>query len=337
MRVVTRRRWLGLTALGGVAAVIVVATFLFARHNGRGRVVVAASRADSATIAGSPQDKTTTMSAEATTIRETTTVGGTGIAARTTNSPFSRRNTSATRPSSPWHVSATTGLTNLAPVTISAIGIASGSYDVGQCPTGQAPNLNTCVLDNVVTVSDGTMNSTVHVFWWLQNGRIDCGSAPGTCVVGVANAVTGATVVNFPIAFDPSRHPTITVTPATSLVDGQSVVVHGVYLGEGTMQIEQCLLPEWASCTGVDVPTQPDGTFTISITVHRQLQWLAHGSYAESSTCDVDGTCVIEAWMTPADLSSYGISINPNQPVALNFARNHHYPINLRGAPRAAC
>jgi hypothetical protein len=175
------------------------------------------------------------------------------------------------------------------------------------------------VLNDVVTVSNGTLSSTVHAFWWLEDGRIDCGRAPGTCVVGVTDARTGATVVSFPIAFDPARHPSITVTPDAALMENQSVVVHGVDLGEGTMQIRECVVPLWASCTGVDVQTQPDGTFTIPITVDRRLQWLAHGSYAESATCGVDGDCVIEAWMTPTDLGTYRISINPDQPVTLDF------------------
>jgi hypothetical protein len=220
--------------------------------------------------------------------------------------------------SAPWLISATSELTNLAPVTISATGIASGSYYVGQCPAGQTPNLNTCALNDVVTVSDGTMTSTVHVLWWLQNGQIDCGSAPGACVVGVVNAQTAATVVSFPIAFDPTRHPTISVTPNDSLVDGQSVVVAGADLGAGTMQIEECLLPQWGFCTAIDAQTQPDGTFSIPMTVHRQLQWGGHG--AGSATCGIDGNCVVEVWMTPTNLSNQRIWINPNQPVALTFA-----------------
>jgi hypothetical protein len=228
-----------------------------------------------------------------------------------------------TGPSSPWHISATSGLTNLAPVTFNATGIPPGNYAVGQCPAGQTPSLTTCAANgrpNFVTVTDGTLSSTVHVFWWLSNGRVDCGSAPGACVVGVANQNprSGFAPVSFPISFDLARRPKITVTPDNSLSDGQSVVVSGADVGEGTVQIEECLVPQWASCTYLEARSQPDGTFRTTMTVHRQLQWGGHG--AGSGTCGVDGDCAVEVWVTPKGLDSYRIWINPDQPVGLRFA-----------------
>ena len=224
-----------------------------------------------------------------------------------------------TAPVSPWQVSPTTGLVNLAPVTMTATGLAPGTYYAGQCPAGEAPSLDSCVLNQVVTVTgDGALSGTVHVFWWLRGGRIDCGRAPGACAVGVMNARTAVTVASFPISFDTTRPPVITVTPHDSLRDGQSVSVHGVDIGEGTVQIEECLLPLWG-CTYAHLSSGPDGTFTTAITVSRSIEWYGRAG-PESGVCGVDGDCVIEVYIVPKGFDSKQIWINPDQPVALEFA-----------------
>jgi hypothetical protein len=317
MRVTRRRAWIA--GLGGVALVLIVVSLGLAIHNRHGRVFVRAGGGDATNNPALSTIADTTTVAESTTIGATTTIAQTPTATGTTTiTQRSQRNAAPSPAGSPWRVSPTIGLTNLAPVTITATGIPSASYYVGQCPAGQTPGLNECVLNNVVTVSDGTMSSTVHVFWWLDNGQIDCGIAPGACVVGVMNARTTAITASFAISFDPARRPQITVTPDQSLTDGQSVVVHGVDVGEGNVQVEECLLPQWASCTGVETKSQPDGTFATAMTVYRRLQWDGHGP--GSGTCGIDGDCVLEVWITPKDLDSYRIWINPNQPVTLHFA-----------------
>jgi hypothetical protein len=223
-----------------------------------------------------------------------------------------------TAPPSPWQVSATSGLTNLAPVIITATGIPSETYYVGQCPAGVTPSLDACVLHDVVTVTDGTLTSTVRVFWWMQGGNVDCGSAPGICVVGVMQARGAVTVASFPISFDPARRPTITVTPGESLTDGQTVVVRGVNIGEGSVVVEECV-SDSPACIVVQASSGADGTFTAELTVNRLIEWFGRGG-PTSSVCGVEGDCVVEVWLTPKGLDSKQILINPGRPVPLRFA-----------------
>jgi len=312
-----RRAWIA--GLSGVALVLIVASLGLVIHNRHGRTFVRTGSKGSTTTAQASSIADTTTVEESTTLGATTPIAHTPPAAGTTTiAQRSPANAPPTPAGSPWRAGPTTGLTNLAPVTITATGIPSASYYVGQCPAGQTPSLNACVLNHVVTVSDGTLFSTVHVFWWLENGQIDCGSAAGACVVGVVDARSAAIVASFALSFDPARRPQITVTPDQSLIDGQSIVVHGVDVGEGTLQVEECLVPQWASCRGVEANSEPDGSFSTAMTVSRLLQWDGHGP--GSGTCGIDGDCVLEVWITPKDLDSYRIWLNPTQPVALHFA-----------------
>jgi hypothetical protein len=204
-------------------------------------------------------------------------------------------------------------------VTITATGIAPDNYYVGQCPAGEAPSFDHCVMYHGITVTDGTLTSTLHAFWWLNGGDIDCGSAPGACIVGAMNGRTGAIVASFPISFDPARRPTITVTPKDSLKDRQTVVVRGVNIGEGRVQVGECLLPGQPACTLTKLASRPDGSFTATITVSRVIDWFGRGGPV-SSTCGIDGDCVVEVFVTPNDLDSLPIWINRDHPVALHFA-----------------
>jgi hypothetical protein len=218
-------------------------------------------------------------------------------------------------PASQWQVSATSALTNLAAVTITATGLPPGRYYVGQCPTGVAPTINSCVLQHTVTVTDdGTFTSTVDVFWRI--GGTDCSSAQGACLVGVMDARSAVVVASYPIAFDLSRAPTISVSPRDSLTDGESVSVHGVDVGEGQVDIEECLLPFWDSCNDHETSSGPDGSFTTVIPLNRSIDWYSR-SGPIAATCG-DSNCGIIAFVTPNGLGK-SIPINLDRPVTLKF------------------
>jgi hypothetical protein len=77
----------------------------------------------------------------------------------------------------------------------------------------------------------------------VSSGRVDCGAAPGTCIVGVNNADPKSTFapVTFDLTFDPAKRPRIEVTPDTGLVDGQAVEVRGIDIGAGSVSFSECL------------------------------------------------------------------------------------------------
>jgi hypothetical protein len=297
--------------VGVVAAVLVAATITVVIRDRDGSDFVQVLRRSRPTL----ENSTSQTSAPSTSMSSTSTTVPTPETMGSQDTP----ETAPTTAASPWQVSATSGLTNLAPVTITGTGIPSESYDVGQCPANEAPSLDACVLNHVVTVTDGTLTSTVQAFWWLKNGRVDCGSAPGACVVGVMNARTAETVASFPISFDTARRPTISVTPASSLIDGQTMVIRADNIGAGSVNIGECILAGYMSCTDVDLPSNPDGSYTASLTVVRMFEWLSRGGPA-SGICEVDYDCVVRVSVTPPGLPSYPILIDPDQPITLHFA-----------------
>jgi hypothetical protein len=182
--------------------------------------------------------------------------------------------------------------------------------------------LTTCAWNGDPSIAyaiDGALTATVHVNWWVGSARIDCGHAPGTCAVGISSAdrKSDFAPLGVPIAFDPARRPTITVTPTDSLIDGQTVTVQGRNIGEGTVHIQQCLLPFWASCVSVDAASGPDGTFSTAMTVRRSFEWGGHGP--GSGACGVDGDCVVDVSITPKWRDTGLMRLTADRPVAIEF------------------
>ena len=311
-----RRPWTG--ALGGLAVAVIIAASVGLAIGDHGRGDFVQTRGSPPSTFGHSIPATSTTSIPSTS-EPSTLEPSTAVAPSTTDTAAQPppANAPTTEPSSPWQVSETSGLTNLAPVTITATGIPSDTYYIGQCPAGQAPSFDVCVQNDAVVVTNGTLTSTVHAFWWLND--VDCGSAPGTCVVGAMNASESAVVASFPISFDPARRPTITVTPNDPVTDGQTVVVRGFDVGAGTVQVGECLRSGRPACTFVKVTSRPNGTFSASMTVSRRIDWWGRGGPV-SSTCGMDDDCVIEVWLWPEGFDSKGIWINPDRPVALQFA-----------------
>ena len=215
-------------------------------------------------------------------------------------------------------MSATSGLTNLAPVTMSATGLPSDTYYVGQCPAGVTPSITACVSSHVITVTDGTLASTVRVLWWLPHD-VDCGAADGACVVGVFSPRTGVTMASYPISFDATRRPTITVTPTDALTDGQSVTVRGANIGEGRVQIEECVPPRSSACVSVELAVGPSGAFTTPMTVRRVIDWYSRSGPA-TSVCGIDGDCAIDVTFLPNGFESQRMWITAHRSVVLHFA-----------------
>jgi hypothetical protein len=237
----------------------------------------------------------------------------------------------AAPPPPPWQASPTTGLTNLAPVTITAHDLPYGLYIVGQCPvTVQVPDQLHCSINgrpNFITVDDGMLRSTAYVYRWVGQTHFDCASAPGACAVGFIRSVpaTGFAPVGFPISFDTTRPPRITVSPADHLTDGQAIEVRGVDVGQGIVEVDECLTLSWSGCEHAAVRSQPDGTFRLSLTVERDFTWGGHGP--GSGSCDVDSDCVIVVWVRQTDSSDVTWS-NTADPVVVHFAPGAPSPVS---------
>jgi hypothetical protein len=161
----------------------------------------------------------------------------------------------------------------------------------------------------------------------MQAGQVDCGAAPGACLVGLQSADPRVDFAprSFGLAFDPAKRPRIEVSPATGLGDGQQVSVHGINVGAGSVSFAECLRDQWGSCQYADASAGNDGTFTATFTVQRVLHWGYHGLLDQSGQCGVDGDCVIEVWIRPNgfenfDSTVYRVWIEPTHPVVLAFA-----------------
>jgi hypothetical protein len=191
--VVRRRRRVagvvvGLTVVAVIAAVAVV---VGNRHDHRGDSVQVRSPAATSIV----DPGTESSEPPPTAVDPSSTTTGTD-ATVDTQSP----------PGPAWEASQTTGLGNLDPVTIHATGMPQGGYAVGQCPPGAGPpDFDGCQLTGDPSVAypvNGEFTSTVRVERWMLDGTVDCGRAPGTCVVGFMNISkdSGFTPVGFPIS-----------------------------------------------------------------------------------------------------------------------------------------
>jgi hypothetical protein len=150
--------------------------------------------------------------------------------------------------------------------------------------------------------------------------HFDCASAPGACAVGFMDndPHSDFAPVGFPISFDPARPPSITVSPTAGLVAGQTIRVHGENLGEGRVEVDECLTLTWAACSFHEVTSAPDGSLDVSFPAQRDFTWGGHVS--GSGSCDVDSACIIVVWVrspTPDDDVTWS---NWATPIVIHFA-----------------
>jgi hypothetical protein len=170
----------------------------------------------------------------------------------------------------------------------------------------------------VQTDAAGTFDADLVVDRYIEvdTGTIDCGQ-PDACVVagGVPPSGPGAVA---PIQLDPDAPPppgpTVTVTPATGLVDGQMVTVEGTGFPRGTtVSVIQCR----AGATDLDgcdptslhpAPVGPDRSFRTPFAVRRTLQ-TASGAV----DCSVPGACFVGAGALPG-----GHGVHADTPIVVD-------------------
>jgi hypothetical protein len=132
-------------------------------------------------------------------------------------------------------------------VTLAGAGFTPGAdLLMGECQAG-VTSLSQCdqgFSDLVVANASGGFSVGIQVAreFVLGSTTVDCAKA-GACVMGAVNENDVTQLATTPITFKdvPIVPPTVTVTPDTALVDGQSVVVKAAHFTAGaSVYIQEC-------------------------------------------------------------------------------------------------
>ena len=138
-----------------------------------------------------------------------------------------------------------TGLADHQLITVSATGFTPGTgVYLGQCRAESTSSATCGPVLGQAAGPDGSVSATFRVRQTIGNG-VDCAAAPGECVA-FATAVDDVFAHgSVPLTFDPDAPPiappTLTFTPTTDLVDGQTVTVTGAGFAPGeSVALVQC-------------------------------------------------------------------------------------------------
>jgi hypothetical protein len=217
-----------------------------------------------------------------------------------------------------------TNLVDLQTVTVYGRDFQPGSAAATIECAGNATGENQCDLNTLFEVpisSSGTFTLSRFVRRIITTGdgtTVDCGSAPGTCIMGAANINNVMEATSQPLSFNPSVPPvlpTVFAVPQVGLADHQLIKVSGVGMFPSRgIEIEQCLngTPSYLTCdysTQAFVLTGPRGGFGLTWAVHRIL-------YINGLAVDCasrPGACVVFAGDYPGDTSDEALA-----PLAFN-------------------
>jgi hypothetical protein len=227
-------------------------------------------------------------------------------------------------------VSPDTGLLNFQTVDITGAGFpANSGVQIVACKSG-ATSYEDCSNGNGFFVPVGPTGAfeslyRVRRILHLEDGDFDCASSPGACSLVSTAYGSLPVVVATPISFDssvpPPPEPTITVTPSTGLVQGQSVTVTGANFAPTTfVGLSECAnATEPAGyCLFVNGSTLSDanGAFTATFTVRRGV--LDFATYPPGVIDCASGPqlCSITAFSVDGeDRASQAIDFDPSAPL----------------------
>jgi acetyl esterase/lipase len=179
------------------------------------------------------------------------------------------------------------GLVDGQTVEVSGSGALTDGLDIIQC-TAEPAAWDDCDFDTTTfaDVTDGSFSESHPVFAVIatqSSGQVDCRTAGRCALVAVGDASRWADTAVVPLGFAPDGPllppPTLTVTPADGLVDGQAVQIIGTgfrsrFLGDA-VQIHQCAPdPAPERCrTSFDryVPLDEQGGFTVTMPVTARM------------------------------------------------------------------
>jgi hypothetical protein len=219
-----------------------------------------------------------------------------------------------------------TNLVHLQEVRVAGFGFApDAGVVVGQCVAG-IDDISACdgsTAQGFRTNQYGAFDRAIvvrRVIRTYSGDTVDCATAPGTCVMATTIPAVETT---FPLAFDangPLPAPTLTVTPDTSLLHKQQVIVSGSgFDPNAQIGLAQCRsgAGDYECSFGAGrMRTAADGNGAFSIPFVVSRSFFSGGSAVD---CDVSvGACSIFAFnsMATADRASRAIGFDPTAPVA---------------------
>lgn len=130
------------------------------------------------------------------------------------------------------------GLVDDQPVTLTGERYVPDETSIAQCPVGFTDPEHECEFLSLALIRDfGDLDERVRVHAVIRTdaGPVDCRSA--ACVFAAIGWGAGETLATTPVGLDPDgplKPPaSLTVTPNTGLVDGQTVVVDGAHFTRG--------------------------------------------------------------------------------------------------------
>jgi hypothetical protein len=232
-------------------------------------------------------------------------------------------------PATQTTVTPDTDLLNFQSVTVSGSGFSpDAGVQIVQC-TSDATSYSDCTQgsDFAPTSATGTFSKPVVVrrVLHLEGGDVDCADAPGRC--SLVSTSFGATTLaaksplNFDASQPPPLPPSITVTPHTDLVQGQSVTVTGEHFAPSSfVALTECLTAtqyqSFCSFGGGGVQTDAAGGFTQPFSVRRGVPDYETYPPVVEDCAESPGSCSIAAFSFDGqDRATQTIDFDPSVPI----------------------
>ena len=205
-------------------------------------------------------------------------------------------------------------------VTVTGTGLGTSPVALIECEAAAAPAFRCDYNTTEITTPDATgsidVAFSVRRFIRGATGRVDCATAPDTCDLVVAT-LNSDVLVRHALAFDPTAaiaNPTITVTPSTGLLAGQSVTVTGAgFLAGDFLRVSECAAVDpFCSSFGTFVSADNNGAFSTPLIVRLRVS-----DGAGSATHCLAVECIVraESGSDAEYLADAPISFDPNQPL----------------------
>ncbi len=215
-----------------------------------------------------------------------------------------------------------TGLLDGQNITVSGSGFPPNDFlPLTECPTG-ATNAEDCETELegfAQTDQTGAFSTSLTVMRQIptETTTLDC-ARRGACVVVAVNEANDTVEAATPITFKNVPLPTLSVSPATNLSDGQNVTVNGAHFDpNGQVTFTECPAGQVQLYFACDsdifdqVTAGPTGTFTATYQVARILT-TNEGPDGGSVDCAQPPGCVLAA------LGNYGDDLTASTPLSFN-------------------
>ena len=225
-----------------------------------------------------------------------------------------------------------TDLLNFDTVTVAGTGFTAGAgAQVIECRS-DATSSDDCVQSiggyaPIDAAGGFSLQLTVRRVLHLPGGDFDCASAPGACSLVTSSFGAVPIVVAHPISFDDSvplpPPPSISVTPSTDLVQGQSVTVTGAgFAPNAFVVLTECLDGDdpfgYCAFGGPGVSTDATGGFSTAFTVRRGVPDFSEFPPNVADCADAPQRCAIHATSYEGgDRAKQAIDFDPSVPVAV--------------------